>query len=68
MPTIPKGPGQPEVTGELKDGRAPEQPGTYRDPKSGAELTVTMPSGADALVRMGWELVTEDNSKKKEDK
>lgn len=31
--------------------------GTYRDPQSGAELTVTMPAGADALVRMGWRQV-----------
>lgn len=59
MATIAKGPGQSEVTGELKDGRAPEQPGTYRDPQSGKELTVTMGAGADALVRMGWVLVEE---------
>lgn len=29
-------------------------PGTYQDPQSGAILTVTMEPGADALVRLGW--------------
>ena len=53
---IPKGPGQQESTG---DGQAPEQTGTYKDPISGKQLTVTMPAGADALVRLGWELVDE---------
>lgn len=63
---IPKGPGQQEVTGELKDARAPEPIGTYKDPQSGAELTVTMGAGADALVRMGW--VLKENVTEKEDK
>jgi hypothetical protein len=31
-------------------------PGTYKDPQSGAELTVPMPAGADALARLGWVL------------
>jgi len=35
------------------------QPGLYRDPQSGAELEVSMPAGADALVRMGWEFIAE---------
>lgn len=34
-------------------------PGTYKDPESGKELTVTMHAGADALVRLGWELQSE---------
>lgn len=33
------------------------EPGTYRDPESGAELTVSMPAGADALARLKWEKV-----------
>ena len=59
MDTIPKGPGQPEVTGMGKDARDPEPTGTYKDPVSGAEATVVMSAGADALVRMGWKLVTD---------
>ena len=57
MSTIGKGPGQPESTGMGKDAREPEVIGTYKDPQSGKELTVNMPAGADALVRMGWILV-----------
>jgi hypothetical protein len=66
MATVAKGPGQQEVTGELKNARDSEPTGTYKDPQSGAELTVTMGAGADALVRMGW--VLQDNVTKKEDK
>jgi hypothetical protein len=66
MASVPKGPGQQEVTGDLRDARRPEEPGTYRDPQSGKELTVTMGAGADALVRMGWELVDENSNKKDE--
>lgn len=51
---IGRGPGQTELTGDLHDPREPNDPGTYKDPESGAESTVTMPAGADALVRMGW--------------
>lgn len=40
--------GQEQNTGEIN------YPGTYRDPRSGAELSVTMEAGADALARMGW--------------
>lgn len=44
-------------------------PGTYKDPESGVELSVTMDAGADALVRMGWKLIpeteTESNQPKK---
>lgn len=54
---IPKGPGQQEVNGELKNPRASNEAGTYRDPESGVELEVTMPAGADALARMGWKHV-----------
>lgn len=57
MATVPKGPGQPEVTGDLRDARDASAPGTYRDPESGKELEVSMGSGADALVRMGWQYV-----------
>lgn len=42
------------------------EPGRYKDPASGAELTVTMHAGADALVRLGWERigdVTEEDIK-----
>lgn len=63
MATVPKGPGQTEVTGDLASPRSPSQPGLYRDPQSGAESEVTMPSGADALVRMGWELVDPNERK-----
>lgn len=52
--TIGKGPGQFELTGDLHDPSKPNEPGTYKDPESGAESTVTMGAGADALVRMGW--------------
>ena len=68
MTTVPKGPGQQEVTGDLRDARNPEEPGTYVDPQSGKELTVTMPSGADALVRMGWVLKEENVTTEKETK
>lgn len=54
MATVPKGPGQTEVTGDLRDPRAPEPLGLWRDPESGAELEVTMGAGADALARLGW--------------
>lgn len=57
MAVVPKGPGQEEVTGDLRDPRQPEAVGTYRDPESGAELEVTMGAGADALARMGWKHV-----------
>jgi len=35
------------------------QPGTYRDPESGGESTVVHAAGADALVKLGWQLVPE---------
>jgi hypothetical protein len=57
MAKVAKGPGQAEVNGDLRDPRDSEHIGLYRDPASGAELEVTMPAGADALVRMGWEFV-----------
>jgi hypothetical protein len=57
MAEIPKGPGQQEKTGMGKDARDPEPVGTYKDPESGAEATVVMPAGADALVHMGWKLI-----------
>lgn len=56
---IPKGPGQQEVNGELKNPRDANPPGTYRDPESGVELEVTMSAGADALARMGWKHIRE---------
>ncbi len=40
--------GQEQNTGSIN------YPGTYRDNASGAELTVTMEAGADALSRLGW--------------
>jgi len=40
--------------GEEKNTGDINYPGTYRDPLSGAELTVTMEAGADALARLGW--------------
>jgi hypothetical protein len=40
--------GQEQNSGEIN------YPGTYRDNASGAELTVTMEAGADALARLGW--------------
>lgn len=40
--------GQEQNSGEIN------YPGTYKDPASGAELTVTMEAGADALARLGW--------------
>lgn len=63
MAKVAQGPGQQEVTGDLRDPREVSQPGTYTDPESGAELTVTMGSGADALVRMGWVLKENVNEK-----
>lgn len=54
---IPKGPGQQEVIGDINNPQAPNIPGTYKDPQSGAEATVVMPAGADALVRLGWVLM-----------
>lgn len=54
---VAKGPGQAEITGDLRDPRQAEQTGLYRDPESGAELEVTHPAGADALVRAKWEFV-----------
>ena len=39
-------------------------PGTYKDPVSGAELTVSMEAGADALVRLGWVYVKPSNDDK----
>lgn len=45
--------GQEQNTGTIN------HPGTYKDPKSGAILTVNMAAGADALVRLGWELQPE---------
>lgn len=41
------------------------QPGTYRDPQSGAESTVSKDAGADALVRLGWVRVQEAAQPKK---
>lgn len=60
MATISKGPGQQETTGDIKDARDPEPTGTYKDPVSGKSLTVTHYAAADALVRMGWELVSDE--------
>ncbi len=40
--------------GEEKNSGKINFPGTYRDPESGAKLTVTMEAGADALARLGW--------------
>lgn len=34
-------------------------PGVYKDPQSGAILTVTMETGADALARLGWERIAD---------
>lgn len=65
MATVSRGPGQQEVTGDLTDPRNSARPGTYVDPQSGKELSVTMGAGADALVRMGWEL--QENVTKKEE-
>lgn len=36
-------------------------PGTYQDPQSGAILTVTMEPGADALVRLGWVRIEDED-------
>lgn len=55
MAAVPKGPGQSEVTGDLRDPRDAMPLGTWKDPESGAELEVTMGAGADALARMGWQ-------------
>lgn len=52
MAEVAKGPGQQENFLNL--------PGTYQDPQSGAMLHVTMPAGADALVRMGWEYIGDE--------
>lgn len=60
MAIVAKGPGQQEVNGDIKDPRKSNEPGTYKDPESGAEATVTMSAGADALVRMGWKLVPKE--------
>lgn len=57
---IPKGPGQREVIGDVNNPQLPNLPGFYKDPQSGAVLEVKMPAGADALVRMGWELQSEE--------
>ena len=38
-------------------------PGTYKDPESGEVLSVVMAAGADALVRLGWELIDVEPSK-----
>lgn len=38
-------------------------PGTYQDPQSKAILTVTMEPGADALVRMGWVRIEDEDVK-----
>jgi hypothetical protein len=59
MAEVPKGPGQPEVTGALDKRQLPNMPGLYRDPVSKKYLHVVLPAGADALVRMGWVLVEE---------
>lgn len=40
--------------GEERNSGEINYPGTYKDPASGAELTVTMEAGADALARLGW--------------
>lgn len=61
MAKVGKGPGQSEVNGDLKDPREPNVPGTYKDPVSGAVVETMAPAGADALVRMGFEL--QDTSK-----
>ncbi len=39
------------------------EPGSYRDPQSGAVLEVSMPAGADALVRMGWKKIATKETK-----
>lgn len=36
-------------------------PGTYQDPQSGAILTVTMEAGADALARLGWVRIEDED-------
>lgn len=36
-------------------------PGTYQDPQSKAILTVTMEAGADALVRLGWVRIEDED-------
>lgn len=54
---VQKGPGQPEVTGDLANPRDSNPLGTYKDPESGAELEVTMGAGADALARLKWDHV-----------
>lgn len=65
MPTLGKGPGQSEINGDLKDPRQMNEPGTYKDPVSGAVVTTVMHAGADALVRMGFVLQedTKDSAK-----
>ena len=63
--TVPKGPGQAEVIGDLSNPQAPNQPGTYVDPVSGAEVTTLHPAGADAVVRMGFVLKENVNEKDK---
>lgn len=62
MAKVGKGPGQTEVNGDLKDPREPNLPGTYKDPVSGAVVTTLAPAGADALVRMGFELQDESDN------
>lgn len=64
--TIGKGPGQTELTGDIHDPRDPNPAGTYKDPQSGAESTVTMSAGADALVRMGWVRIADIEGNKTE--
>lgn len=59
MAQVPQGPGQTETI----RGQASATPGTYKDPASGATETVSMGAGADALVRLGWQLVEEPSEK-----
>ena len=52
--------------GQENNTYAINEPGKYKDPASGAESTVTMHAGADALVRLGWKRigdVTEEDIK-----
>lgn len=43
--------------GDEKNTGKVNKPGIYKDEESGAVLTVTMESGADALVRLGWKFI-----------
>lgn len=59
MADVPVGPGQPESTGLGKSRQAPNVPGLYYEPRSKTYMHVVHPAGADALVRMGFQLKEE---------